>query len=157
LAAPSWPQSWPTARRNQAFAGATSLPYPVLDEAYVAQVLQRLGDDAAMKLPSLPVAWQAFQTLGHRPEEFLRALAQLKQSSRDSGLAPDQLLPVVAATMRSSAADLDLQKVEQLGGLALAIFAWVARMDTPASRQRADAPRPWSLWGERSLCPADLA
>jgi hypothetical protein len=121
-----------TARRNQAFAGATSLPYPVLDEAYVAHVLQRLGDDAAMVLPSRPVAWQAFQTLGHRPEEFLRALAQLKQSSRDSGLAPDQLLPVVAATLRSSAADLDLQKVEQLGGLALAIFAWVARMDAPA-------------------------
>ena len=104
----------------------------MLDEAYVAHVLQRLGNDAAMVLPSRPVAWQAFQTLGHRPEEFLRALAQLKQSSRDSGLAPDQLLPVVAATMRSSAADLDLQKVEQLGGLALAIFAWVARMDTPA-------------------------
>ena len=42
--------------------GATSLPYPVLDEAYVTHVLQRLGDDAAMVLPSLPVggaAWWA--------------------------------------------------------------------------------------------------
>jgi hypothetical protein len=28
-----------TARRNQAFAGATSLPYPVLDQHYVRHVL----------------------------------------------------------------------------------------------------------------------
>lgn len=122
-----------TARRNQAFAGATSIPYPVLDQDYVRHVLQRLRDDGVTQLPSLETAWSAFQTLGHRPEEFLRALAQLgTTSSTGSGLEPDQLLPVIAATLRGSAADLELQKVEQIGGLAMAIFDRVARSEGPA-------------------------
>jgi len=122
-----------TARRNQAFTGATSLPYPLLDLAYVRHVLQRLAQEGGTPLPSEPVAWEAFQTLGHRPEEFLRALGQLKISSRSgAGLAPDQLLPVIAATLRGTAADLELQKVEQLGGLAMAIFERVALEEGPA-------------------------
>ncbi|MFM1797943.1 MAG: hypothetical protein RLZZ117_221 [Cyanobacteriota bacterium] len=120
-----------TARRNQAFAGATSLPYPVLDQAYVRHVLQRLREEGLEPLPSETAAWSSFQTLGHRPEEFLRALGQLR-SSASSGLAPDQLLPVIAATLRSSAADLELLKVEQIGGLASAIFDRVARSEDPA-------------------------
>jgi hypothetical protein len=120
-----------TARRNQAFAGATSLPYPVLDQAYVRHVLQRLREEGMQPLPSEEAAWTSFQALGHRPEEFLRALGQLR-SSASSGLALDQLLPVIAATLRSSAADLELLKVEQIGGLATAIFDRVARSEDPA-------------------------
>ena len=120
-----------TARRNQAFAGATSLPYPVLDQEYVRHVLLRLRDEGMEALPSEAAAWSSFQALGHRPEEFLRALGQLRFSA-SSGLAPDQLLPVIAATLRSSAADLELLKVDQIGGLATAIFDRVARSDGPA-------------------------
>ncbi len=120
-----------TARRNQAFAGATSLPYPVLDLEYVRHVLLRLREDKVKTQPSEAIAWEAFQNLGHRPEEFLRALGQL-QASSSSGLEPDQLLPVIAATLRGTAADLELQKVEQLGGLAMAIFDRVAREAGPA-------------------------
>ena len=120
-----------TARRNQAFADATSLPYPVLDQPYVRHVLQRLRDEGMEPLPSEEAAWTSFQALGHRPEEFLRALGQLRASA-SSGLAPDQLLPVIAATLRGSAADLELLKVEQIGGLATAIFDRVARSDGPA-------------------------
>jgi hypothetical protein len=120
-----------TARRNQAFAGATSLPYPVLDQEYVRYVLERLRAEGMELLPSDESAWTSFQTLGHRPEEFLRALGQLRLCA-SSGLAPDQLLPVIAATLRGSAADLELLKVEQLGGLATAIFDRVARSDGPA-------------------------
>ena len=120
-----------TARRNQAFAGATSLPYPVLDQAYVRHVLERLRAEGMEPLPSEESAWHSFQTLGHRPEEFLRALGQLRLSTT-SGLAPDQLLPVIAATLRGSAADLELLKVEQIGGLAAAIFDRVARSEGPA-------------------------
>jgi hypothetical protein len=120
-----------TARRNQAFAGATSLPYPVLDQEYVRHVLQRLRDERMEVLPSEAAAWNSFQALGHRPEEFLRALGQLRASA-SSGLTPDQLLPVIAATLRSSAADLELLKVEQIGGLATAIFDRVARSEDPA-------------------------
>lgn len=120
-----------TARRHQAFAGATSLPYPVLDQEYVRHVLQRLRSEGIEALPSEEAAWSAFATLGHRPEEFLRALGQLHLSTW-SGVAPDQLLPVIAATLCSSAADLELQKVEQIGGLARAIFGRVAQEEGPA-------------------------
>ena len=82
-------------------------------------------------LPSEAAAWSSFQALGNRPEEFLRALGQLR-SSLSSGLTPDQLLPVIAATLRGSAADLELVKVEQIGGLATAIFDRVARSEGPA-------------------------
>ncbi|KEF40744.1 MAG: ATPase [Cyanobium sp. CACIAM 14] len=122
-----------TARRNQAFAGATSLSYPVLGEDYVRHVLERLEATGVTLRPSLQAACRAFETLGHRPEEFLRALSQLQAgSSRGSGLAPDQLLPVIAATLRGAAADLELQKVEQIGGLAVVIFDRVARSEGPA-------------------------
>ncbi len=122
-----------TARRNQAFAGATSLPYPVLDQDYVRHVLQRLRETGVRQLPSQETAWSAFQTLGHRPEEFLRALGQLQaSSSTGSGLEPDQLMPVIAATLRGSATDMELQKVEQIGGLALAIFDRVAQAEGQA-------------------------
>ena len=120
-----------TARRNQAFAGATSLAYPVLDQEYVRSVLERLRGEGMELLPSDESAWSSFQTLGHRPEEFLRALGQLRLCI-SSGLAPDQLLPVIAATLRGSAADLELLKVEQLGGLATAIFDRVARSEGSA-------------------------
>ncbi len=120
-----------TARRNQAFAGATSLPYPLLDQEYVRHVLARLRREGMEPLPSEAAAWDAFQALGHRPEEFLRALGQLRASG-SSGLGPDQLLPVIAATLRGAAADLELLKVEQLGGLATAIFDRVAASDGPA-------------------------
>jgi hypothetical protein len=120
-----------TARRNQAFAGATSQPYPLLDREYVRHVLERLRAEGVEPLPSEAAAWSSFQALGNRPEEFLRALGQLR-SSLSSGLTPDQLLPVIAATLRGSAADLELVKVEQIGGLATAIFDRVARSEGPA-------------------------
>ena len=119
------------ARRNQAFAGATSLPYPLLNHAYVRHVLDRLREEGMDVLPADEAAWRGFQILGHRPEEFLRALGQLR-SNASSGLAPDQLLPMIATTLRSSAADLELAKVEQIGGLARAIFDRVAWSEGPA-------------------------
>jgi hypothetical protein len=41
-----------TARRNQAFAGATSQPYPLLDREYVRHVLERLRAEGVEPLPS---------------------------------------------------------------------------------------------------------
>ncbi|MCT0224874.1 ATP-binding protein, partial [Synechococcus sp. CS-1328] len=107
-------------------------PIPCLISTMWAMCCSRVQDSGMAALPSLDTAWSAFQTLGHRPEEFLRALAQLQASSTASGLSPDQLLPVIAATLRSSAADLELQKVEQIGGLAIAISDRVAQADGPA-------------------------
>jgi hypothetical protein len=120
-----------TARRNQAFVGATSVTYPVLGQYYVQHVLERLEAEGVAPLPSCNTASTSFQTLGHRPEEFLRALSRM-HSSASSGVEPDVLLPVIAATLRSSAADIELLKVEQIGGLAMAIFNRVARADGDA-------------------------
>jgi hypothetical protein len=114
-----------TARRNQAFVGATSIPYPVLDVDYVQYLLERLRGEGLTAPPSLEAATQAFRTLGARPEEMLRALRELR-SLMPPGGAPDQFLPVIAGTLRSTAADVELMKVEQLGGLAVAVFERIA-------------------------------
>jgi hypothetical protein len=120
-----------TARRNQAFAGATSVPYPVLNGDYVEHLLRRLALEGAARLPSVPVAVEAFVTLGNRPEELLKALRQLSLHLPKGG-DPDEHLPVIAAMLRSAAADIELMKVEQLGRLATAIFERIASTDGDA-------------------------
>ncbi|MHC8409030.1 AAA family ATPase [Pseudomonas sp. Hz4] len=112
-----------TAKRNQAFSGATSTAYPVLKGDYVEYLLNRLAATVKKeKLPSLEVAIEAFNTLGNRPEEMLKALRQLMQQEGD----PDLFLPVIASTLRSAAASIELEKVELLGSLAQAIFNKIA-------------------------------
>nr|WP_308606846.1 ATP-binding protein [Massilia sp. DJPM01] len=120
-----------TARRTQAFNGATSIPYPVLDADYVADILARLNDTGAPKVPSYELALAAFRTLGHRPEELMKALRQV-QLHTPPGANPDGYLPVVAATLRAAAADIELAKVEQLGSLAAAIFEKIAATEGDA-------------------------
>jgi len=120
-----------TTRRTQAFNGATSIPYPVLDADYVDYLLERLRATVAANLPSSAVAVQAFRTLGNRPEEMVKALRQL-QLSIPAGSNPDAYLPVIAATLRSAAADIELAKVEQMGSLATAIFERIAATDGDA-------------------------
>jgi hypothetical protein len=117
-----------TARRNQAFVGATSIAYPVLDADYVQYLLERLRGEGLTAAPSLEVATQAFRTLGARPEEMLRALRELRVLI-PPGADPDQFLPVIAGTLRSTAADVELMKVEQLGGLATSVFERIAGVD----------------------------
>ena len=56
---------------------------------------------------------------------MLKALRQLSRHLPPGG-KPDEHLPVIAATLRSTAADIELMKVEQLGGLATAIFERIA-------------------------------
>lgn len=120
-----------TARRNQAFTGATSVAYPVLDKEYVAYLLERLSAEGFTAQPSLDVAVKAFQTLGNRPEEMIKALRQL-HFHLPPGSDPDEHLPVIANTLRSTAADIELMKLEQLGGLATAIFDRIASADGDA-------------------------
>jgi hypothetical protein len=120
-----------TARRNQAFVGATSIAYPVLDADYVAFLLERLAREGFKAIPSLAAATKAFRTLGARPEEMLRALRELALNLPAGG-DPDVFLPVIAATLRSTTADTELMKVEQLGALALAVFERVAGADGDA-------------------------
>lgn len=118
-------------RRNQAFAGATSVPYPVLDTDYVAFLLEKLALEGIGPLPSLEAASQAFKTLGNRPEEMIRSLRQLILNSPPSK-NPDEILSVIATTLRSAAADIELMKVEELGSLAQAIFDRIASTEGDA-------------------------
>lgn len=120
-----------TTKRNQAFNGATSIPYPVLDGDYVDHLLTRLAEEGTSRLPSRESALAAFRTLGHRPEEMMKALRQLKLHV-PAGANPDDHLPVIAATLRSAAADIELAKLEQLGGLATAIFERIAATEGDA-------------------------
>jgi len=127
-----------TTRRTQAFAGATSVAYPVLGEDYIAHLLNRLAAEGVERLPSPIVAMQAFTTLGHRPEEMLRALRLTHQqvlavgATRPEDANPDKILPVVAATLRASAADLELSRLEDMGPLAKAVFERIAADSGPA-------------------------
>lgn len=99
--------------------------YPVLDADYVAYLLARLKREGMVVQPSLPVTTQAFRTLGTRPEELLRALLELR-ALLPTNSDPDVFLPVIAGTLRSTAADVELIKVEQLGALAMAVFERIA-------------------------------
>jgi hypothetical protein len=121
-----------TTRRLQAFAGAASVPYPVLDEDYVGFILNRLNAEKVPNLPSMEALVAAFRMLGNRPEELLRALRNLQTSLKVSNTSPDETLAVVAATMRTSIADIELAKVDQLGALAQSIFNKIAFSDGDA-------------------------
>lgn len=121
-----------TTRRTQAFAGAVSVTYPVLDDSYVQYLLQRMASDGLPNIPDLDVATSAFKTLGNRPEEFLRALRLQVARCASSGEHPNVVLPIVAETLRTAAAEVELTRVEEMGGLAKAIFEKIAAADGEA-------------------------
>lgn len=111
-----------TLQGKQAFAGATSLSYPTLGEDYVEYLLGAVGAEGA-KVPGLAVAVAAFRTLDHRPEEMIRALRMVQQYE---GPQVDAFFPVIALTLKTAAADVELRKIEDLGLLAMAVFGRVA-------------------------------
>jgi len=119
-----------TLQGKHAFAGATSVDYPTLDADYVAHVLDGIALEGARVQPSLAVAVEAFDTLGRRPEELIRALRQLQQ---EDPAEADRFLPVIAATLKTAAADVELRKVEDLGTLAGAVFDRVAQAEGDAT------------------------
>lgn len=113
------------ARKNQAFAGAHSAEYPVLNGDYIEFLLKSLEKDGFTELPSKAVTVDAFKTLGNRPEEIIRALG-IAIRSTSSTTKPDDVLPAIALALRTAAADVELSKVESLGPLAGAIFDRIA-------------------------------
>lgn len=113
-----------------AFLGATSVELPTLGEDYVQSVLQTLQQEHINVIPSLPVASRSFALLGRRPEDLLRAMRILQQFQPQEA---DQHLPVIAATLKDAAANIEIMKFEELGVLAGAIFSRVARGEEDAS------------------------
>lgn len=120
-----------TAKRNQAFAGATSISYPVLENDYVEFLMDRYRSEVdPSKLPDTGVVANAFRSLGHRPEELRRALAQVVRESED----PNTAMRITAKTLRSTMADGEILKVDKIGVLAKEIFGRIAASDKPVSR-----------------------
>lgn len=117
-----------TLQGKQAFAGATSLSYPTLGDDYVEYLLDAVQAEGA-RVPSLAVAVAAFATLDHRPEELLRALRMVQQYGDKQ---VDTFFPVIALTLKTAAADVELRKIEDLGLLAMAVFERVAVVEEGA-------------------------
>ena len=109
-------------RRAQPFQGAASSSFIVLGRDFVAWQLDRLATSGALTLPSLDVAWEGFEAMGHRPEDLLKAIRQLQGVKG----APDDTFPVICATLASAAADVELNAIEELGELAAAVFGRIA-------------------------------
>jgi hypothetical protein len=70
-------------------------------------------------------ATRAFNEVGNRPEEMLKGL-RILLARNSTEVDPDNQIAVIAATLRASAADAELMRLDQLGGLATAIFDRIA-------------------------------
>lgn len=119
-----------TVKRNQVYAGATSINFSVLDKGYVDFLLGRYKAEVeASRLPGADITMSAFKAIDHRPEELRRALAQVVRQEDD----PEMTMPIIVQTLRSTVADGEIIKVEKLGTLALEIFGRFAGSDAPVS------------------------
>jgi hypothetical protein len=108
-------------RGNQAFQGAESREFPVLGQDYVQFMLDQVRPQLRDMTPSLPVAYAAFQQLGHKPEELTKALQALRAA--DHGIPADKQLPIIVNTLKLSTGDVELARLEQLGTLAGEVFS----------------------------------
>jgi hypothetical protein len=114
-----------TMRRQQAFVGATVVDFPLLGQDYVAELLSLLKKAHPKEAwPSQSASEQAFEVLGSRPEELIKALVLLR--ARPAGSSPDRHLPLVALTQRQAIADAELRRIDDLGALARAVFDRIA-------------------------------
>jgi hypothetical protein len=114
-------------RRNHAFMGAVSMPFPPLGDEYVDFLL----DTLKCEVPELPpisraIAINAFETLGRKPEEMMSALSNVLTAWGLHRKKPDDTLEVIADTLRSQFINLELHKLDALGQLSTSIFKRVA-------------------------------
>jgi hypothetical protein len=122
-----------SARRNMAFQGAQSLPYPLLGDDFVSHLLNRVAMPANKSLPSDAAAAQAFKDLGSRPEELLGALRVLAHSAAGRS-DPDLALQIIVDTVRTGLASAELVRIQDIGALAEVIFARIASSSETETR-----------------------
>lgn len=139
-------------RRSQPFTGAVATNYDLLGRDFVQWQLGRIAATDGVVLPGEEVAWQGFQTMGHRPEELLKALVLLQSTNPPA----DQAFPIICATLASAAADVELQAIEDFGELGKAIFGRVTsgKEDGVSGLFSADAI---AYYIERTGTPVDTA
>ena len=112
-----------TIKGQQAFNGAMSEDFPVLERDFVEWLLNEAG--LAERTPSAEVAFACFVRLGRRPEELMKALFALQHSPNFANA--DQDLRAITEGVRQSAAAVDLARLDELGVLALAVFGYVCK------------------------------
>jgi hypothetical protein len=110
-----------TIKGKQAFNGAMSEDFPVLEKDFVEWLLKQA--DLEKRAPSLDVAFECFTRLGRRPEELTKALVALQ--NMPVFFNADQDLRAITEGIRQSAAAVELARVEELGPLAQAVFNYV--------------------------------
>ena len=110
-----------TIKGKQAFNGAMSEDFPVLEMDFVEWLLREADLDG--RAPSLDVAFECFTRLGRRPEELTKALVALQNMPVFSNA--DQDLRAITEGVRQSAASVELARVEDLGPLAQTVFNYV--------------------------------
>jgi hypothetical protein len=112
-----------TIKGKQAFNGAMSENFPVLEADFVDWLLQ--GSDLGERMPTSGAAFECFERLGRRPEEMMKALFALKQLPTFQN--SDQDLRAITEGLRQSAASVDLARLDELGSLAVAVFDYVCQ------------------------------
>ncbi len=110
---------------SQAFLGSQTLDFPLLGPEFVEFVLEQVRETLKHALPRKETAFAAFQALGHRPEELLRALALLK--NLPPGHDPDTAMTATAVALRSAIAERELARLFSMSPLHQAIFARLAQ------------------------------
>ncbi|MDO5691143.1 MAG: ATP-binding protein [Pseudomonadota bacterium] len=104
------------------FKGAVTATFEPLPRAYVEWKLAQVAQHG-VRLPSVAAAWRGFQVLGHRPEDFERALVQFQSAPQGS----DAEFELICATIAYAAADIDFARAGEIGGeLAELVFARIA-------------------------------
>ncbi|MEO9149783.1 MAG: ATP-binding protein [Burkholderiaceae bacterium] len=112
-----------TIKGKQAFNGALSEDFPVLEIDFVDWLLGEA--DLGERMPTLAVAFDCFVRLGRRPEELMKALSALQLLP--TFVDANQDLRAITEGVRQSAASVDLARLDELGPLSLAVFAYVCR------------------------------
>lgn len=108
---------------KQAFNGAMSEDFPVLEIDFVSWLLEQA--DLGGRTPTLDVAFDCFVRLGRRPEELMKALFALQHLPKF--VDADQDLRAITEGVRQSAAGIDLARLDELGPLALTVFGYVCK------------------------------
>jgi hypothetical protein len=124
--------------QSQAFLASQTLDFPLQGPGFVDFVLEQVRGTLKHALPSKETAFAAFQALGHRPEELVRALALLKNLPQ--GHDPDTAMTATAVALRSSMAERELARPTGMGALHQAVFARLARgLPAPSSKAAKEA------------------
>jgi hypothetical protein len=113
-------------RRTQPFAGAVAVDFRVLDRDFVEWQLERVAShDSRVVVPDLDAAVEGFRAMGHRPEEFTKALLQLQRVqvlNNDVAGA----FKIICQTLANAAGDVELASIDNFGELGKAIFDRIA-------------------------------